>query len=1486
MSRTYENSQTYSGGTSMQTSNSGVMRTNSWQLLVSAVIILVGATHGSTNEITLVPRQDHWTVSITGPSSVATNESSQGGHYPLTVSSGGITEGLQQMPSLGGVVSPAIIRISYELRSCEGGSSQPSIVQRFLKGSPVVPSATVLPSKDNSPTPPTPTPSSPTSPSSTPSSPTPGLPCIHDGDVNADDFVTSGDAQLAYWIYLQLIIPTFEEYCAADCDGDSYVTNSDAATIFNVALGMDSCLDPLPTPTFIPTPSPTYTDTPTLTPTDTPTKTPTVTSTFSPTLTPSWTLTNSPTFSPTLSPTVEPTSTPNFFATITYIYTPYISPTELPFFSPTATTTPIPTADLCGFVSTSDPSPVPIQGVTVTLYRTSWHPIDTTTTDEYGTYCFSGLMSNKYYVEFDGRQVGHLMRYLGGATERVAAQVVVLAAPTTTTGVDCVIDPGGTLSGVVKGGQESPLQDIVIRVYYVGGGQPKIEREKVTGTDGYYEVEGLEDGDYFILALGRRAGYEDIFYPAAKFMRDASAVSIVDHGSFLDIDFELTARPGIRGVIENAMDTPVPGIRIIAMSGENVRGLGETNDEGDWEIRGLNPEDNPFLILCRGGEIGWANGTLGSGVNLSGTNVTDLGEFTIDPAGIITGEVTYPVADPATVVVGCYFDIAFETLVARRQLYGRSRYTVEGLPAGAYYVRAVLDEDGDEELSPGETFGIYGGLGNPEAVVVVAGETTTGADIALPTPTPSITPNTTLTPDLTPPPSPVITPVPSVVAVNPVIIRGSAETGCRVAASGGAESRWSHAVDGAFVLPVLLVAGQTNHLSIMATDKAGNQSPARQISVTHALTIPSPAKFFAVSEPDENGDITVTGTAGSVTAGAMVRTTNLRTGEAGATTADAYGGFQFASDGAFDTITNDPLSVEVVNGAGFTGPRTTSATGTEYREENHPRLFVGKGSSIAKITVDYSALCGDSSLNVRTLGSVGFWYLVYENGEMTGLVSQNIEVLTNQACSGLLQMGMLPFNLTYKAPVGELVPDRLKLNLDIPTDMSYWACDGTYYLFGESAIFDGLQWSPEPLPAHEINHSTSNRIEAMFGEYGMVYEHANEYSAKEAIAWICQELSTGGEKNVNCESNLPLTVCIGKGIPELSLWVDASVSFDGGIFAGKFADWIVFDEYSSVASAEFKNPSPEGFGTPNEVSIYGGGSYIVAARFQPMGFPEALDLWTVPGRVQAIEFEFFEPCNYRKEIIYYYQKWVYDRYPFHTPPEIHAEILPPNRIGYWSISEDNTTGGIDIESLTPNGDRAVVTPGNGPGTFIIRLEDSENDACAIEQKAMIIDTDALMSSISEPLFLASIPLIYGWGRVIDMLKLNTHVQKYANTQPDSIVDVTRHLYWQSLLTADCRYGELVAVIWGNTHETASAFAYESGQGIAQGGGSPRDTSMDLHNNVIGRQLGSTYQYPVSTWHDEEMQNCFKSAILELAANSVNPCENLNPEIPPYIARMY
>jgi len=112
---------------------------------------------------------------------------------------------------------------AYTLTACLGATPTPT------------PRPSVTPTRTPTLTPPpTATPSPSPEPSATPEV------CVRSGDVNSDNAITPGDAQLAFQIFMEceLIAPPFEQYCAADFCGAGMIAPCDESVTPGDALGI------------------------------------------------------------------------------------------------------------------------------------------------------------------------------------------------------------------------------------------------------------------------------------------------------------------------------------------------------------------------------------------------------------------------------------------------------------------------------------------------------------------------------------------------------------------------------------------------------------------------------------------------------------------------------------------------------------------------------------------------------------------------------------------------------------------------------------------------------------------------------------------------------------------------------------------------------------------------------------------------------------------------------------------------------------------------------------------------------------------------------------------------------------------------------------------------------------------------------------------------------------------------------------------------
>ncbi|HPQ42564.1 MAG TPA: dockerin type I repeat-containing protein, partial [bacterium] len=70
--------------------------------------------------------------------------------------------------------------------------------------------------------------------------------CLRHGDVTFSGSLSAADAQLVFAFVLGMITPTYEEACAADCNGSGTISAGDSQAIFYAVLGSGECVDPVP----------------------------------------------------------------------------------------------------------------------------------------------------------------------------------------------------------------------------------------------------------------------------------------------------------------------------------------------------------------------------------------------------------------------------------------------------------------------------------------------------------------------------------------------------------------------------------------------------------------------------------------------------------------------------------------------------------------------------------------------------------------------------------------------------------------------------------------------------------------------------------------------------------------------------------------------------------------------------------------------------------------------------------------------------------------------------------------------------------------------------------------------------------------------------------------------------------------------------------------------------------------------------------------
>ena len=273
---------------------------------------------------------------------------------------------------------------------------------------------------------------------------------------------------------------------------------------------------------------------------------------------------------------------------------------------------------------------------------------------------------------------------------------VTVAAGQTVSGIDFALNAGGSVRGTVtRGGQPLPgTEGARVTLFDAMGRQAGLGLP--TG-NGAYAIDGLPPGTYFALGGAGSFPHERVYGSAA--CRLASCVTsgtpiVVGTAPVTAIDFNLSARTGeISGHVRSAADgLPLVATVFLTVGDELFpRQTTTTAAEGFYRFDQLAADAYRIRVEAAGYVAEWfANacapcGDRGTAIVVAeGASVGGVG-FALDPAGQIKGQLSVTNGTLASSIV-------VEALRADGSVVGTAssanQYTIDGLPAGSYFVRA------------------------------------------------------------------------------------------------------------------------------------------------------------------------------------------------------------------------------------------------------------------------------------------------------------------------------------------------------------------------------------------------------------------------------------------------------------------------------------------------------------------------------------------------------------------------------------------------------------------------------------------------------------------------------------------------------------------------------------------------------------------------------------------------------------------------------
>lgn len=375
--------------------------------------------------------------------------------------------------------------------------------------------------------------------------------------------------------------------------------------------------------------------------------------------------------------------------------------------------------------------------------------ITSTTTGADGSFTLSQVYDGDYPICFhttDTTAPARLGGYLSGCT----SDWVHVVAGQTTSGVQGTLAFGGAISGTITDTAGKPLAGVFVRVGGSAGGW-----QGYTDASGNYVATGLPPGDYtaavsvegvlgsYSLYTGGTSptGYLDQCWQNVTPYDPCTHITVAAGASVSHIDMKLVAGAAVSGTVTDTSGHPLRGVAVVVSPYFKST---TTDINGHYTVIQVHPRNdikvcfNPATVNYPPSAGGYrfqcwnnaADGTTAAAITTtSGQTTAGIdAHLTAVAIGSISGKVTDADGHPVAGII-----VTSDTNPVRTAADGT--YTLVDLPPGQHTVCFESAPSDTPSNSTGYQFRCYHDadlFGSPTPVTVVAGQTTTGIDQALP----------------------------------------------------------------------------------------------------------------------------------------------------------------------------------------------------------------------------------------------------------------------------------------------------------------------------------------------------------------------------------------------------------------------------------------------------------------------------------------------------------------------------------------------------------------------------------------------------------------------------------------------------------------------------------------------------------------------------------------------------------------------------------
>lgn len=212
-----------------------------------------------------------------------------------------------------------------------------------------------------------------------------------------------------------------------------------------------------------------------------------------------------------------------------------------------------------------------VEGVEVCAWSLGEEEGGCASTETDGTYFLGGLPVGEYKVEFWSQQ-RYSIQYFNRKANWSEADPVVVAAATTTPGIDAELHPTAGIEGTVRATEDGlGVEEVEVCAYPVPLTEESFGECGYSDSSGAYAINGLDAGSYVVefwpAYSGRDLAYQ--FYDHKNRFAEADVITLAEGERKAGVDADLAPGASISGTVSSlASGQPLEEVRVCSIDAD------------------------------------------------------------------------------------------------------------------------------------------------------------------------------------------------------------------------------------------------------------------------------------------------------------------------------------------------------------------------------------------------------------------------------------------------------------------------------------------------------------------------------------------------------------------------------------------------------------------------------------------------------------------------------------------------------------------------------------------------------------------------------------------------------------------------------------------------------------------------------------------------------------------------------------------------------